>query len=186
MSKGIQTVSACLKNLGIQFELEKTFEGLKFKRALRIDIYFHHKGRYYAIEYDGKDHFSPRRKSTRCRKECRIQCDRDRVKDTYCFENGINLLRIAYTKDRMIDEVVKAFINNNYSQVFAWYVDKTIYQKRNVTFSSEINIGKATIGVISKERPSRLWSVVKGVGSVVGTIVGATASFTWIKILRRG
>lgn len=177
-SKGIKEVQRCLGELGITFETEKTFEGLKFKRSLRIDIYFTCNSRNYAIEYDGKDHFTPRHKTNNCKKQCKLQCQRDRTKDTFCLHNNINLLRIAYTKDRYIQNIVEAFVKNKQSQTFAWYADKKIYSKKRCKFTSETTVNKVVLGVTTVVTPSLPYRLLSAVASAVSSV----ASFAWRKV----
>jgi len=62
-----------------------------------------------AIEYDGIFHFeSP---SEIFENEVQKQKERDKLKDQYCQENDINLLRIPYWDFKKIDEILENEIN---------------------------------------------------------------------------
>lgn len=82
---------------GITFEREKTFEDLIYKKRLRIDFYLPELNK--AIEVDGAQHtkpiaFSKHSDPYKVLEENKI---RDKIKNDYCKENNIPLLRIPYT-----------------------------------------------------------------------------------------
>lgn len=100
-SKGEQKISKILKKLNISFITQKTFNGCvnnKTNKKLKFDFYL--PSYDCCIEYDGKQHFE----------ECGL-CDdslkdrqyRDNIKNEFCKNNDINLLRISYLDYNKID-----------------------------------------------------------------------------------
>ena len=103
-------VTKCLDRFGVQYEEEKTFHDLKRVSFLRLDIYCIILGRKLAIEYDGVQH----QKAVdvwggdTSLQDCQ---QRDLIKNMYCVEKGITLLRISHEiKD--IERYVIDFIYN--------------------------------------------------------------------------
>jgi len=56
----------------------------------------------HLIEYDGRQHFEPV-KYMGGEKRFKIQVRNDKLKDEYCSENNIRLIRLPYTEYRNID-----------------------------------------------------------------------------------
>ena len=94
-STGHIRVTKCLERFGIRYEEEKTFKDLKHVSFLRFDIYCIILKRKIAIEYDGTQH----QKAVdiwggdTSLQDCK---QRDDIKNKYCVENGITLLRISH------------------------------------------------------------------------------------------
>jgi Zn ribbon nucleic-acid-binding protein/very-short-patch-repair endonuclease len=108
-SKGEEKIAKYLTKFGIKYETQKTFDDLKFNRPLRFDFYLPDKN--LLIEYDGKQHFEPATFGG-CSKETaeenfKNQQIRDKIKNEYCKENGIKLLRIKYTDFKNIRKILK-------------------------------------------------------------------------------
>lgn len=111
-SKGNNLIEEILKNNGVQFEKEMKFENCKLKDYLRFDFYIPNKE--VAIEYDGEQHF----KATGLYGgnegfKTRIECDN--IKNLYCKNNNISLLRIPYKYNpikspRKIEKLVLEFL----------------------------------------------------------------------------
>ena len=96
-SLGELKISQILRENGIKFEKQKTFEDLRTGKygVLRYDFYISERG--YLIEYDGSQHFGHKR--TIWNKGERLQNTRyrDKLKDEYAKNKGIPLIRIPYT-----------------------------------------------------------------------------------------
>lgn len=106
-SHGERQVRICLDKCGIKYELQKRFPDCKLIRTLPFDFYL---PEYNAcIEYDGTQHFQPidhfggQEYFDYCR-------TRDSVKNKYCQEKGITLLRIPYFAN--IEETLNDFLFN--------------------------------------------------------------------------
>lgn len=106
-SKGEKQIRMILKNNNIKFQIQKTFKMCKFKYRLRFDFYLPDNN--LCIEYDGRHHFE----------QCeyfggyngyKIQQKRDQIKNEYCKNNNINLLRIKY--DENIEEKLFECLNS--------------------------------------------------------------------------
>jgi len=77
-----------LTNKGIKFERQKSFPDCKYKLPLRFDFYLPQHN--ICIEYDGIQHWKPIRGMDILIKQ-RIK---DQIKDNYCKNNNIKLIRI--------------------------------------------------------------------------------------------
>ena len=95
-SKGERKISTTLESRGIAFVSQKRFEGCKRTRLLPFDFYVPSKNT--CIEFDGSQHYMPvdhfggldgylRRK------------ENDKIKENFCKDNGIKLVRIRYDDD---------------------------------------------------------------------------------------
>jgi very-short-patch-repair endonuclease len=86
--------------LEIQFVRQKKFEDCKnlkvgrYCRRLPFDFYLPEFNT--VIEYDGRQHFKPIEKRGGEESYKRIQIN-DEIKNKYCKDNGIKMIRIPYT-----------------------------------------------------------------------------------------
>lgn len=103
-SRGERHTIDALNQLGFQFEKQKTFPDLKYKRLLKIDFWLEEQN--IAIEYDGDQHF--RNDGFFHKEENAI---RDNLKNEYCKKNNIQLIRIPYHKRTV--KAIKEFILSN-------------------------------------------------------------------------
>jgi very-short-patch-repair endonuclease len=91
-----EVASSELSALGVEFEREFTFHGCKDKRHLRFDFYIGELD--MAIEIDGPGHFvdvyGPAKEIQR----------RDAIKDEYCKQQGILLVRIPFQEFHSLRE----------------------------------------------------------------------------------
>lgn len=107
ISKGELEVKIILEKYNVSFIQQKTFDDLKAERKLRFDFYLPDFN--LCIEYDGKQHFEVKEHWGGIEEFKRIQM-RDSLKNDYCRNNNINLLRIHYkTKD--IEGLIKENLN---------------------------------------------------------------------------
>ena len=94
MSHGEIKIKNLLTEYNIPFEREKTFDTCinpETGKKLRFDFYVDNK---YLIEYDGEQHFNPRG----FMEQDKSLTQRDKIKNKWCEENHIPLIRIPYTK----------------------------------------------------------------------------------------
>ncbi len=107
-SKGEKEIAKRLKKRHIKFLTEKTFAGLKDNISLRFDFYLPDFN--LVIEYDGRQHFEPVTfggVSEEKAKENFIKAKkRDCIKNNYCKENGIRLIRISFSEFENIGEIL--------------------------------------------------------------------------------
>ena len=112
-NKGEEVVRKFLTEKGIEFEEQKKFEGCEYKKPLRFDFYI---PKYnLCIESDGEPHFkninwNGKYTDDQLKERLEVYQLRDRIKNNYCKNNGINLLRIRYDKN-MKDKLNNYFDN---------------------------------------------------------------------------
>lgn len=92
-SKGEKAIRLYLKNNNIEFIQEYKFNDCRYKRNLPFDFYIQEYN--LCIEFDGRQHFEADNYFGG-EKEFKDIKIRDEIKDNYCKENGVNLLRISY------------------------------------------------------------------------------------------
>lgn len=97
-TKGERFVRGLLEDLNIDHQTQKTFKGCRYKGLLRFDFYIPRLN--LAIEYDGEQHFFPvdfyGEGKEIAKKNFELTQIRDEIKDKFCDDNGINLLRVPY------------------------------------------------------------------------------------------
>lgn len=118
-SKGESFIRNFLSDNKIKFEYQKSIPGTK----LKFDFYIPHKN--MAIEYDGIQHYEPREKFGG-EKEYLLQVNRDKLKNIYCEENNITLLRISYKNYKNLNYILTdQILNENkilkFNQFFKLY-----------------------------------------------------------------
>ncbi|HUS49715.1 MAG TPA: hypothetical protein VMZ91_06090 [Candidatus Paceibacterota bacterium] len=95
-SHGERSIVNILAENNINFIRQKRFSNCKYKNVLPFDFYI---PKYNTcIEYDGKQHT----KSVKYfggNKTLKEQIKKDKIKNLYCKNNGIELLRISYNDD---------------------------------------------------------------------------------------
>ena len=104
-SGGEQTLYYILEKLNIEFEREKRFEDCKDVNTLPFDTYI--KSLNLVIEFDGEQHFKPNFGDTAFNEIIY----HDAIKNAYCEDNNINILRIPFWEFRNMEEIVKNKIN---------------------------------------------------------------------------
>lgn len=107
-SYGEKKVRRFLESHNIFFKTQHRFGDCIDSEPLRFDFYLPDEN--IAIEYDGQQHFYP--VSFGCRDNERVlkmfeDCKRrDAIKNAYCLENNITLIRIPYTDFNRIEEIL--------------------------------------------------------------------------------
>lgn len=95
-SKGEIEIKNILNEIKLIYEHQYRFDNCKNKRSLPFDFYL--KTHNLCIEYDGYHHFGLTK-----RKNAQQILDRttrnDKIKNEFCKENNINLLRISYKEN---------------------------------------------------------------------------------------
>lgn len=107
-SLGESIVNKWLDNHNIKYITQYRFNDCKDSRPLPFDFYLpdHNK----CIEFDGKQHFEPV-EYFGGEESFKVLQLHDKIKDEYCKDNNIPLLRISYD-NRNIDTELKQFIFN--------------------------------------------------------------------------
>lgn len=103
LSIGEERVSKYLTNKGIEYEKQKTFDGCFYTNKMQFDFYIPEKN--VCIEYDGKQHFEPIEYfgGVNSYKE---QIIKDEIKNSFCAERGIKLIRIPYYQYNNIEKIL--------------------------------------------------------------------------------
>lgn len=95
-SNGEYKIKEILNQLEINFEHEKVFPDCRYKHPLRFDFYLPEKN--ICIEYDGISHYKSNDFGSWNTEENVVATqERDKIKNNYCKNKGIKLIRIPYT-----------------------------------------------------------------------------------------
>lgn len=95
-SLGEQKIENLLKTNNIKYEKEKVFNNFYFsdsERKPRFDFYIEDK---YIVEFDGIQHFKSNG-GWNTEDKVKLTQKRDKIKNEYCLNNGIPIIRIPYT-----------------------------------------------------------------------------------------
>lgn len=121
MSKGESRIAYWLRKNKVDYIVEKTFENFKSQRGrpYRFDFAVYIEDRLLMlIEYDGEQHFKPvdwGSKGVGWANENYLSVvDSDKIKNKYCKENGIELLRIPYWDFNNIEETLERKIPSRF------------------------------------------------------------------------
>lgn len=104
-SKGELILERILQKNQIEYEKEKRFDGCRNKQTLPFDFYLPQFNT--VIEFDGQHHYKPIRSIEHYKKTIR----NDNIKNNFCKDNKINLIRIPYWERDNMDEII---LNNLY------------------------------------------------------------------------
>ena len=107
ISKGELEVKMVLEKLNIEYIQQKTFYDLKIINHLRFDFYI--PKTTTCIEFDGSQHFEVKEHWGGIKEFKAIQ-KRDSMKNEYCKNNGIKLIRVHY-KTRNIKSYLRGCLN---------------------------------------------------------------------------
>jgi very-short-patch-repair endonuclease len=102
-SKGEEYVEMWLNLLKIKYIREYKFKGCKYKKPLYFDFYLPNNN--MCIEFDGKQHYQPIKRFGGD-ESFELSKTRDSVKNKWCFDNKINLLRIKYDEINKIKYIL--------------------------------------------------------------------------------
>jgi hypothetical protein len=110
-SVGVQNIREYLEDNLYAFKEEVTFPDCFYKNKLRFDfvVYDVDEGIFCIIEYDGKQHFS---NSFGSEKKFKEQQLRDSIKNQYCEEHNIDLIRINYKENDSIKDILDNVFND--------------------------------------------------------------------------
>ena len=107
-SKGELAITKILDNAGIDYIRQWTDHKIpKAHNGKKMSFDFYIPSLLMAIEYDGEQHFKPIKCFGGTKKFESIQ-NRDRIKDLYCANNNIKLVRISYTDN--IEEIMEVVL----------------------------------------------------------------------------
>jgi very-short-patch-repair endonuclease/uncharacterized protein YozE (UPF0346 family) len=105
-SKGEDEISDFLTKYKMKYNNQKSFDNCQFRIKLRFDFYLPELN--ICIEFDGEQHFKPIKwfGGEKAFEECIIK---DEIKNKFCEDNGIKLLRISYLEN--VELKLKEFFN---------------------------------------------------------------------------
>lgn len=104
MSHGERVVMKYLDKFNIKYDYQKKIEGCRNKYPLPFDFYLPEYN--MCIEYDGEQHFS-KHEFFGGEKSFNKRIKLDNIKNKYCNDNNIELLRISYKKFHKIENIIK-------------------------------------------------------------------------------
>lgn len=107
-SKGEIRIAQWLTTNGLKYQQQKTFENCVFDKKVRFDFYVQDLN--LCIEYDGKHHFEAN-PFFGGKKEFNILKIKDTIKNNFCQENNIRLLRIPYWDYENIEQILNKNIS---------------------------------------------------------------------------
>lgn len=100
-SSGEKIIREFLETHNITYQQEKRFSDCRDNKPLPFDFYL--PDRNTCIEFDGQQHYEPIYNENRlaiCQKH-------DQIKNNYCEQNNITLIRIPYYEGNNINEILK-------------------------------------------------------------------------------
>jgi Zn finger protein HypA/HybF involved in hydrogenase expression len=111
-SKGELKIQKFLEENNIEYKSQHTFNDCIHIQLLRFDFYL---PKYnICIEYDGQQHFNPLWYDKNGVEFEKTQ-KRDKIKNEYCYNNGINLIRIKFNNKKELKEIINPILYNCYA-----------------------------------------------------------------------
>lgn len=104
-SLGEKKVREVLNTIGLQFIEQYSFSDCRSKNILKFDFYLTHHN--MVIEYDGKQHMA---RGWNSEIEYQRLLLNDSIKNKYCLDNRIKLIRIPYTQFGDIEKIIRSNI----------------------------------------------------------------------------
>lgn len=109
-SKGETAIREWLNNHNIKFKYEVKFNECRYIKQLSFDFAVYKEDELKGlIEYDGEQHFRPV-KGWGEDKNYKLVCKRDIIKNNFCLQNMIPLLRIPYSEKDRINSILENFV----------------------------------------------------------------------------
>ena len=110
-SKGVNEICRILESVNIHYETEQKIEGCVSDKSnhLRFDIHLPKFNTY--IEFDGEQHFKPV-EIWGGEKAFQSRINRDNIKNEFCLNNNIKLIRISYLDNikKEMDKIISSLI----------------------------------------------------------------------------
>lgn len=130
-AKGIKIIEEFLNKNNINYVKEKTFDSLIYIHNLKFDYYLPEFN--LLIEFDGQQHFVVRG-NTKFNKDMSVRVKRDWIKNIWCNQNNIRLLRIPYSISP--NSINKILTNIIYNEIDIKLLDKSnIYFDNNTIYN---------------------------------------------------
>ena len=95
----------------MKFTQQKTFEKCRYKKLLRFDFYLEEEN--ILVEYDGIQHYQPVSFGGNAEVNFSETVIRDKIKNEFCLNNNIKLVRFSYKDFNNLEELVlKSCVKN--------------------------------------------------------------------------
>lgn len=104
-SKGEKEISNILSSLNVKYTTQRRFKKCKYKRQLPFDFYIKDGNAELLIEFDGRQHFESV-DAWGGEEEFQIIQLRDQIKNDFALSKNIPLLRIPYTEQENIKQIL--------------------------------------------------------------------------------
>lgn len=103
----VENIIKLLNENNISFKKEYYFEDLKDEKPLKFDFaIFQNDKLFYLIEFDGEQHFKYKNIGWNTKDNFIKRRKHDLMKNTYCFEHNIPLIRIPYNKKYKLEDLI--------------------------------------------------------------------------------
>lgn len=112
-SKGEKRIDRALRDWGIHFTRQKTFDACKSQKHLPFDFYFQLGSKYFLVEYDGELHFVNRMAGESALLKTQHH---DAIKTQFAKDHNFVLIRIPYTEFNNIESILRAEIEKHTGQ----------------------------------------------------------------------
>jgi hypothetical protein len=111
------TIKKLLEELKIEHIYDQSFWGVRDKSLLRFDFILNPYSEFPAvIEFDGEFHYNAIRMGHQTQTQANTALEnakrRDEIKNKYCDENDIFMIRIPYWKQKDLKEIVSEFVRH--------------------------------------------------------------------------
>ena len=106
-SRGEDCIKNYLDNMNIRYQRNYIFKDCKNKKGLRFDFYIPCKN--MIVEYDGEHHYKENKYFGDGNLE--YMKENDKIKNDYCLDNNITLIRIPYFDFKNIETILNLHIN---------------------------------------------------------------------------
>lgn len=100
-SKGEKKIQQFFKNNNITYERQKRFDDCRYKNPLPFDFYI--QNLHMCVEYDGEQHFVGWHRKSVLLEDV---IHRDNIKNEYCKNKALKLLRISYKDYNNIETIL--------------------------------------------------------------------------------
>ena len=109
----VKLIYKVLNDNKIYFNTERSFDDLINKKHLHFDINIPDMN--LLIEYDGEFHFV--NYFSNGERYLTNQQDNDYIKNKYCYDNSISLIRIPYKYKRRVPKIIKLIVDGNIKEI---------------------------------------------------------------------
>ena len=110
-SKGEDSINTTLKKLGVKYKTQYKFDDCRDVLLLPFDFYLYDYN--LIIEYDGEQHFDIKRAFNSNENKFWETVVHDAMKNAYCEDNNIDLLRIPFWEFDNIEKIIKQKLSIN-------------------------------------------------------------------------